>query len=116
MPAANANAWAAQTVWLSDKTYSTDTPGIWQTKVTRSDRRCQLTDNELKRHRGGARVLADGYGNLPPATTAEAARIAVERAMGSLSPSQRAAISPRMKWELVAQVEAVQQQPTRNRA
>jgi hypothetical protein len=45
--------------------------------------------------------LADGYGNLPPATAAEAAMIAVERAMACLSQAQRAATTSRMKWSMV---------------
>jgi hypothetical protein len=49
-------------------------------------------------------VLADGFGNLPPKTNSDAARVIVERIMVHLSPSQRAAITPRMKWEIVAAV------------
>jgi hypothetical protein len=72
--------------------------------VTRSDRRCQVTETELKRHRGGARALADGFGNLPPQTRFDAAKAVVERTMACLSPAQRASITPRMKWDLVESI------------
>ena len=102
--AKSSNGWAKQTARLSDKTYYSPTPGIWTDKLTKSDRRCQLTDNELKRHHGGRGVLADAFGNLPSRNKAEAARIMVERVMNTLTPAQRAKITPRMKWDLVAAV------------
>lgn len=45
-------------------------------------------------------VLHDGYGNrlADPTITA---KVAVERAMDALTPEQRAAISPREKWNAV---------------
>jgi len=101
MPKAT-NAWAAQTRWLTDKTYYSETPGIWTDRISRRDRASGVTDSELKRHHGGRGALADAFGNLPPRNRSDAARVIVERIMARLSPSQRAAITPRQKWDIVA--------------
>lgn len=96
--------WQKQTTLLAEKRYFSETPGIWTDKVTKSQRRPQVTDAELLRKRGHPAV--DGFGNLVTNRREDIARILVERSMLLLTPAERAAITPRRKWELVAQLTA----------
>ena len=92
------NAFAQQTKWITDQRYVSSVPGgIWRDRVSKADRKCQLTDREVARKLGET----DGYGNLPPQNMQQAAKLLIERLMNSMSSAQQAAISPRVKWQAI---------------
>lgn len=82
---AKQTAWQSQTKWLSDTKFesSRKDDGIWNDRVPKSARRCQVTDAELERRR-----KADKH------TEAVAAVDKVMRLMGARANS----ITPRTKW------------------
>lgn len=96
---ARSTAWQSQTKWLSDLTY--DSPkvgGIWNGRVTRRDREMTVTDSDYLKVRKG---LCDAYGNFPPRTPWEFAKVTVERALREMDACKRDRITPGMKWRIV---------------
>ena len=85
---------------MAEKRYFSETPGIWRDKVTKSQRRPQVTDKELLRRRGEPSV--DCFGNLLTNRREDIARILVERAMLELTPGERAAVSPARRVRLMS--------------
>jgi len=90
--------WQKQTALLSDLTFRSELEGIWTERVTKSDRRCQVTDGELMRVKGRRKL--DCFGNMKH-DPASQARIKVERHILTLPINQQRAITPRSKWTAV---------------
>lgn len=98
--------WAKQTVELAEKKYHSPIAPlcIWQDRVSKNDRRCQLTDGEIGRVLGKKR---DCSGNLIKRGKVNP-RAEVERLMNSLPMEARSRITPRQKWEYVGLAESGQ--------
>lgn len=84
---AKATSWSAQTKWLSDQRYYSPkihvTGSIWTDRVTKSDRRCEVTDRDLaKRKQPDQRLQAVAMVDV------------VMRRLGA----KAGAITPRTKW------------------
>ena len=86
------NGWSKQTAILSDLSYQTNTPGIWQDRVSNRDRRCQVTDNEVKNLRRRDKYLMSVD--------------LVERFMRLLPKERARAVDSRTKWAAVDMVKA----------